>query len=88
MMMLNSKPVPVVGRVSMDMTTLDLGPLPQANVGDEVTVLDSDPLSACSVYALARWADTLPYEIFCRIGSRIHRVPAEIEETQAKQRRN
>ena len=76
-MMIHGQPVNVVGRVSMDYTTLDLGDLPQAAVGDEVTVLDADPLSPASVYRLAQLADTIPYEIFCHIGPRIHRVPAE-----------
>ena len=31
-------------------------------------------LSPVSVYALAKWADTIPYEIFCRIGKRVPRV--------------
>ena len=29
-------------------------------------VLDNDPLSACSVYRLAEWANTIPYEIVSR----------------------
>lgn len=86
MMLVHGKPMPVVGRVSMDLTTIDLGPWTQANVGDEVTLLDSDPLSPCSVYNLARWANTIPYEIFCRIGPRIHRVPAEVEEPEPRKK--
>ncbi|HEY2586341.1 MAG TPA: alanine racemase [Tepidisphaeraceae bacterium] len=73
-MLVHGKPAPVVGRVSMDLTTIDLGSIPQAQVGDEVTLLDNDPLSPVSAYALAKWADTIPYEIFCRIGPRIQRV--------------
>ena len=72
--LVHGKPCPVVGRVSMDLTTIDLGELPHAQVGDEVTLLDNDPLSPVSVYALAKWADTIPYEIFCRIGQRVQRV--------------
>ena len=64
----------VVGRVSMDLTTVDLGDIPQAQVGDEATLLDNDPLSPVSAYALAKWADTLPYEVFCRVGKRVPRV--------------
>jgi len=78
--MLNGRPLPVVGRVSMDMTTIDLGST-SADIGDEVTLLDSDPLSPASVYALAKWADTIPYEIFCRIGPRIPRVIVEKQES-------
>lgn len=76
----NGRPCPVVGRVSMDLVTLDLGPQPQATVGDEVTLLDSDPLSPASAYALARAAGTIPYELFCRIGPRIPRIAVEPEE--------
>ncbi len=74
MMIVNNRPVPVVGRVSMDFTTIDLTGAPDAMVGDEVTILDNDPLSPASVYELARHADTIPYEVFCRIGARIKRV--------------
>jgi alanine racemase len=73
-MLVAGRPAPVVGRVSMDLTTIDLGEIPQAQVGDEITLLDNDPLSPVSVYALAKWADTIPYEIFCRIGQRVQRV--------------
>jgi len=73
-MMLNGTPVPVVGRVSMDFTTVDLHDTPWAVVGDEVVVLDNDPLSPASVYRLAEIANTIPYEIFCRIGQRVTRV--------------
>jgi alanine racemase len=72
------RPVPVVGRVSMDMMTLDLGEVP-AQVGDEVTLLDDDPLSPASVYKLAEWEETIPYEIFCRIGARIPRIAIDAD---------
>ncbi len=81
-MILNGHPVNVVGRVSMDLTTIDLGEHP-ANIGDEVTILDNDPLSPASVYELARLGETIPYEIFCRIGSRIPRIAVDAEESLA-----
>ena len=73
-MMVQGQPCPVVGRVSMDLTTIDLRNVPAATIGDEVTILDNDPLSPASAYKLAQWADTIPYEIFCRIGPRVKRV--------------
>jgi len=76
-MVLHGKPAQVVGRVSMDLTTINLTNQPQAVVGDEVTVLDDDPLSPASVYKLAQLAETIPYEIFCRIGHRVKRVPLD-----------
>jgi alanine racemase len=72
--LIHGKPAPVVGRVSMDLTTIDLGGIPQAQVGDEAILLDNDPLSPVSVYAHSKWADTIPYEVFCRIGKRVQRV--------------
>lgn len=73
-MLLDGIRCPVIGRVSMDMTTIDVTNVPNATVGDEVTLLDSDPLSPASVYELAKHADTIPYEIFARIGPRVRRV--------------
>lgn len=80
-MMLRGRPAPVVGRVSMDLTTIDLHDFPDAEIGDEVVVMDDDPLSPASVYELARIAGTIPYEIFTRIGPRVHRVPVEQPQT-------
>jgi alanine racemase len=79
-MTLNHRQLPVVGRVSMDFTTVDLSAVPSAVVGDEVTVLDNDPIAPNSVYRLAEIAQTIPYEVFCRIGPRVTRVGVEPEE--------
>jgi alanine racemase len=73
-MLVHDKPTPVVGRVSMDLTTIDLSNASQAQVGDEVTILDNDPLSPASAYELAKLADTIPYEILCGVGARVRRV--------------
>lgn len=64
----------VVGRVSMDYLTIDLTDAPWAKTGDEATLLDSDPHSPCSIYALAEQAGTIPYEVLAGIGARITRV--------------
>jgi alanine racemase len=79
--MVHGRPARVVGRISMDLTTVDLGDVPHAAVGDEVTLLDPDPLSPASVYALAGWADTITYEVLCRIGPRVKRVAIDPEES-------
>jgi alanine racemase len=62
------------------MTTIDLTDIPAAAMGDEVTVMDNDPLSLASVYELARLADTIPYEILCRIGPRVKRVAVDPDD--------
>ncbi|MDD4890493.1 MAG: alanine racemase [Phycisphaerae bacterium] len=73
-MQVAGRDVPVVGRVSMDLTTLDLTDLPGGvRAGAEVTVISERRGDANSVEALARLADTIPYEITCLIGSRVRR---------------
>jgi alanine racemase len=74
---------PVVGRVSMDLTTIDLTDVPDADIGDDVIVMDSDPLSPCSVYKLAEWMGTIPYEVLTRIGPRVRRVAVDPDDTLA-----
>jgi alanine racemase len=76
-MMIHGCAAPVIGRVSMDLTTVDLSQVPMASIGDEVVVLDSDPISAANVYRLAEWGETLPYEILTRIGPRVRRVAVD-----------
>jgi len=76
-MIAGGQPAPVVGRISMDLTVIDLRNAPQAVVGDEVTVMDNDPLSPASVYRIAELAGTIPYEIFCHIGRRVRRVAVD-----------
>lgn len=68
---------PVVGRVSMDLTTVDLTDVPEAKVGDEVFLLEADASSLLSTHSLAEKLGTIPYEILTTIGPRITRVPLE-----------
>ncbi len=71
--------VPVVGRVSMDQTILDLTPLLREQIdvcpGMEVTVIDNDPKAPNSIESIADQLQTIPYEIITKLGSRIKRVP-------------
>ncbi len=76
-MRVGGRDVPVVGRVSMDQTILDLSAAPDARVGDEVEVISDDPGAPHSVEALARLAGTISYEIISRLGRRVRRVAVE-----------
>ncbi len=58
--------VPLIGRVSMDLISLDLRGLPQAQVGDPVTLWGED----LPVDEVARAAGTIAYELLCRLGPR------------------
>ncbi len=65
---------PVVGRVSMDLVSIDVTDVPGVGHGDEVTLLESDPQSPISAAGLARRLGTIPYEILTSIGARVERV--------------
>ena len=60
--------VPIIGRVSMDMITVDLRSLPQAAVGDPVTLWGA----GLPVEEVATWAGTLAYELLCGLTNRVH----------------
>jgi alanine racemase len=65
---------PVVGRVSMDYLTVDVGEIPGVSVGDEVTLLGRSGERAITAFELAERSGTIPYEIFTRLGKRVARV--------------
>ncbi|MFW5733084.1 MAG: alanine racemase [Planctomycetota bacterium] len=65
--------VPVRGRVAMDQTLVDLTAVPDARVGDEVEIISNQPNAPHSVIELAKLAETIPYEITCRLGKRVRR---------------
>jgi alanine racemase len=65
---------PVVGRISMDYTTVDVGHIPGVSVGDEVILLGSSGEESIPVGELAERAGTISYEIFTRIGKRVVRT--------------
>jgi len=65
--------VPVVGRISMDLTMIDLTDHPSAGIGDEVILLGPQGRDRITAEELAAWAETIPYEIVCGAGSRTPR---------------
>ncbi|HEV2765463.1 MAG TPA: alanine racemase [Pyrinomonadaceae bacterium] len=65
---------PVVGRVSMDLTLVDVTDVPGVSVGDAVTLLGTDGTLELPAEDLARTAGTLSYEVTCGIDSRVPRV--------------
>ena len=68
-MMINGNPAPVIGNICMDMTMLDVTDI-EANEGDEVIVFGEEP----TVANVAKWADTISYEILTNISQRVKRV--------------
>jgi len=72
--LLQGRRVPIVGRVTMDMTMLDVTDLPECHVGDEAVLLGAQGGESITAQEMADWADTNAYEILCGIGGRVPRV--------------
>ena len=64
---------PLVGTVSMDNITIDLGPEPVAEPGDEAILIGSDGAERQTAEQLARRIGTINYEIVCGISARVPR---------------
>jgi alanine racemase len=67
--LLRGRRVPIIGRVSMDLITVDAGEA-QVFVGDEAIVFGE----GLPVEEVAACAGTLPYELVTRVGARVPRV--------------
>lgn len=64
---INGQIAPLVGRVSMDMITIDISAVADPKVGDLVRLWGP----GVPVEEVARWADTIPYELVCRLTRRV-----------------
>lgn len=73
-MLIRGRRVPIVGRISMDLITLDVTDVPDAVVGDEVVLLGRQGEDEITAEELAGKLDTISYEVFCSVGARVPRV--------------
>ena len=65
--------VPVVGMVSMDQLTVDLGPESTDAVGDQVVLLGTQGDARLTAEELGAWRGTINYDVTCAVGSRVPR---------------
>lgn len=65
--LVNDQRVSLIGRVSMDMITVDLNSQPDAKPGDPVTLWGRD----LAIEEIAHYADTIPYTLLCGITQRV-----------------
>ncbi len=64
----------VIGRISMDLTIIDVTNVPDVHVDDEVTLMGQSGKLAVTAEYLAKTAGTLSYEVTCGIGGRVPRI--------------
>jgi len=65
---------PVVGRVSMDLTLIDVTEVPGVSLDDQVTLLGRDGDLSITAEEVAETAGTISYEITCGISARVPRI--------------
>lgn len=76
-MLVNGVRTRMVGRVSMDMVTVDLSPVPQARMGSEVTLWGVASSGAVlPIDEVARAGGTVGYELMCAVAPRVTMVAA------------
>lgn len=72
-MLIRGKHAPIRGAICMDSTMIDLTEIPDAQIGDVITIIGSDRGQSISAWDVARQLKTIPYEIFTSIAARVPR---------------
>lgn len=72
--LVNGRSCPIVGRVCMDQSMVNLGPEPFAEVGDEVVLIGRSGDQEITVDEWAAALGTITYEVTCQINGRVSRV--------------
>ncbi|MFA5263252.1 MAG: alanine racemase [Opitutaceae bacterium] len=65
---------PVLGRVTMDQTIVDVTDVPSVISGDEAVIVGRQNGAEISIMEFSEWADTIPWEILCSVTKRVPRV--------------
>ncbi|MBR6571503.1 MAG: alanine racemase [Clostridia bacterium] len=74
MMLIHGRRAPIVGRVCMDQTMLDVTDIPGVVPGDEAVILGSQGQEVIDAEEIAGWANTISYEILLSIAPRVPRL--------------
>ena len=76
-MLVSGQRAPILGRVCMDQTLIDVGHIPEVAVEDEVVVFGSQNDESISVDEIAADLNTINYEIVSALTARVPRVYRE-----------
>lgn len=66
--LVQGKRIPVIGRICMNLTMVDVSSVPGVRVGDEVVLLGSQDQECITAEEIAAKIDTINYEVYCAIG--------------------
>jgi len=71
---INDNYCPIVGRISMNITSIDVGDVPGLKLGDKVTIISSCPEDKNSVVNIAKLTQTIPWEVLIHIPQHLRRT--------------
>lgn len=72
--LIHGRRCPVLGRVTMDQTIVDVTDVPSVIAGDEAVIVGSQNGAEISVAEFSAWSDTIPWEVLCSVTKRVPRV--------------
>lgn len=72
--LIHGKRCPVLGRVTMDQTIVDVSQIPGVKSGDEVVLVGTQGNAKISITEFSNWADTIPWETLCSVTKRVPRI--------------
>jgi alanine racemase len=75
--LLRGQRAPFAGRISMDLTIVDVSHIPGIEIGDEVVLIGRSGDERITAVDHARWSGTIAYEILCNLSERVVRHHVE-----------
>ena len=72
--LIRGKRIPIAGRISMDMCTLDVSGIPECAVGDEVVLMGEQGGERITADEIAAKTRSISYEVLCALGKRAPRI--------------
>ena len=83
--LIHGKKAPIVGRVCMDQTMVDITDIPDVKMEDVVTLIGRDGEERISVEDMADLSGSFNYEFVCDVGQRVKRVYRSRREQERKE---
>ena len=72
--LVNGKPAPIIGRISMDSMMIDLSGVPDAQPRADVLIYGKHGGYTVRPEDVAATCNTIPYELLARLGPRVQRI--------------
>ncbi|HOI73777.1 MAG TPA: alanine racemase [Syntrophales bacterium] len=72
--LIRGRKAPIVGRISMDMCTIDVSHIPDCAIGDEVVLMGRQGDGCISANEIAARTNTISYDVLCALGKRAPRI--------------